>query len=96
MNLFKFGTAIAVLFFAVVEVFALGPHECVIIANRNSMGSVEIANYYGDLRMVPPINMIHLDLPDKLAIDVDLAIVDHAAAPMMLVKRAAAPALWRK
>jgi len=62
--------AIAVLFFTVSGSLGLGPHECIIIANRRTMESVELANYYADLRQIPPINIIHLDLPDK-ALDAD-------------------------
>lgn len=57
--------AAAVLFFTVSNAVGLGPHECIIIANRRTMESVELANYYADLRQIPPINIIHLDLPDQ-------------------------------
>lgn len=57
--------ASAVLFFISCSAYALGPHECIIIANRRSMNSVELANYYADLRQIPAINIIQLDLPEK-------------------------------
>jgi len=62
--------AFAVLFFTVSTSSGLGPHECIVIANRRTMESVELANFYADLRQIPPINIIHLDLPDK-ALDAD-------------------------
>jgi len=70
MKRLQFGTAIAVLFFTVSGSLGLGPHECIIIANRRTMESVELANYYAHLRQIPPINIVHLDLPDK-ALDAD-------------------------
>lgn len=57
--------AIAALFLCPLTAPALGPHECVVIVNRNSMESLELANYYADLRNIPPQNIIHLGLPDS-------------------------------
>jgi len=65
MNYMLRWAAIAVLFFAGFNARALGPQECVILVNRDSMKSVELANYYADLRQIPAVNIIHLDLPDK-------------------------------
>ena len=45
---------------------ALGPHECIILVNRRSMGSLELANHYADLRRIPPVNIIPLELPDRV------------------------------
>ncbi len=45
---------------------ALGPQECIILVNRASRDSVELANVYADLRQIPPLNIIHLDLPEPL------------------------------
>ncbi len=43
---------------------ALGPHECIILANKHSPDSKELANYYAQLRKIPSINVIHLDIPE--------------------------------
>lgn len=43
---------------------ALGPQECIILVNRASRDSIELANIYADLRQIPPLNIIHLDLPE--------------------------------
>jgi hypothetical protein len=43
---------------------AQGPHEIVLIINRNSAASLEIAHHYAQLRRVPPSNLIYLDLPE--------------------------------
>ncbi len=45
-------------------VYALGPHEVAVIVNRNSADSRELAHIYADLRGIPAINIIELDLPD--------------------------------
>ncbi len=60
-----FRTALAALLLAAPAAMALGPQECVILVNRRSMQSVELANYYAELRQIPAINIIHLELPDK-------------------------------
>ncbi|HMP89052.1 MAG TPA: hypothetical protein PJ991_02565 [Kiritimatiellia bacterium] len=65
MKTFLLRTAVAVLFFTIGEALALGPHECVILVNRRSMESVELANFYAELRNIPAGNIIHLDLPPK-------------------------------
>lgn len=65
MKLFRLATAFAVIFFAGLTVQALGPQECVLLVNRRSMASVELANFYADLRHIPAANIIHLDLPDQ-------------------------------
>jgi hypothetical protein len=60
------GTALAVLFLCAAPVLALGPHECAIIVNANSEDSKALANFYADLRRIPPQNIIHLDLPGRV------------------------------
>jgi len=57
------GVALAALFLFPHASFALGPHECVLILNRNSSASKEIANYYADLRQIPVSNIVELDIP---------------------------------
>jgi hypothetical protein len=54
---------IAAVFSAVCDLFALGPHEIVLLVNANSPDSREIANHYAKLRGVPVENMILLDVP---------------------------------
>ncbi len=66
MNKFVLGTALAVLFLCAAPVRALGPHECAIIVNANSEDSKALANFYADLRRIPPQNIIHLDLPGRV------------------------------
>jgi len=65
MSQFKYWAACAVLFFIGSTAYSLGPHECIILVNRQSMASMELANYYADLRKIPDSNIIHLDLPGK-------------------------------
>ncbi len=43
--------------------FALGPHEILLLANRNSPRSMELARDYAALRHVPDPNIVALDLP---------------------------------
>ena len=50
--------------------FALGPHELLVLANRNSTNSMAIARDYAALRHVPTGNVVALDLPAKAAIDI--------------------------
>lgn len=42
---------------------ALGPHELLVLANRNSPRSLELARLYTALRQIPESNLIELDLP---------------------------------
>lgn len=43
---------------------ALGPHEVLLLVNRQSEASLEVANHYARLRHVPAQNIIHLDVPE--------------------------------
>ncbi len=43
--------------------FALGPHEVLLLANRNSPRSLDIARDYANLRLIPTINLVTVDLP---------------------------------
>ncbi len=54
-------TGIALLFAGVCH--ALGPHELLVLANRNSPRSVDLAREYLRLRQVPDCNLVELDLP---------------------------------
>ncbi|HMP96674.1 MAG TPA: hypothetical protein PKA51_07115 [Kiritimatiellia bacterium] len=66
MNLrFSIGWALITLATMAPSVEALGPHECAIIVNRQSRDSVALANFYADLRGIPPVNMLHLDIPQR-------------------------------
>ena len=42
---------------------ALGPHEILLIVNRNSPASLEIANNYAALRNIPSENIVYVELP---------------------------------
>lgn len=42
---------------------ALGPHELLLLVNDDSPRSIELANHYARLRQIPPVNIVHLDLP---------------------------------
>ena len=42
---------------------ALGPHEILLLVNRDSPRSVELANHYAHLRQIPPQNIIEVSLP---------------------------------
>jgi len=43
--------------------FALGPHEVLLLANRNSPVSLALAHDYAALRHIPDSNVVPLDLP---------------------------------
>ena len=45
------------------NVLALGPHEIVLIVNRDSENSTLIANHYAKLRRIPAQNIIHVSPP---------------------------------
>jgi uncharacterized protein (TIGR03790 family) len=49
---------------------ALGPHELLVLANRNSSNSLDLARQYAILRRVPEINIVALDLPANSEIGV--------------------------
>ncbi|MEI6563238.1 MAG: TIGR03790 family protein [bacterium] len=49
--------------------FALGPHEVLLLANRHSPRSLEIAREYAALRNVPGVNLVELDLPENPALE---------------------------
>lgn len=48
----------------------LGPHELLVLANRNSTNSMAIAESYAALRHIPGSNIAALDLPAEPAIEV--------------------------
>ena len=43
--------------------FALGPHEVLLLANRQSPRSLELARTYAAMRQIPEVNLVALDLP---------------------------------
>lgn len=49
---------------------ALGPHELLVLANRNSTNSMDIARDYAARRHVPEINIVALDLPATLELEI--------------------------
>ena len=57
--------------------WALGPHEVLVLANRESPVSLEIARQYARLRQVPDANVVPLDLPWKEgSVPVEIAPAD--------------------
>lgn len=50
----------------VVPSFGLSPHEVLVLVNRNSSDSMEVANHFCSLRDVPLGNRVDLDLPTKV------------------------------
>lgn len=50
--------------------FALGPHEVLLLANRQSPRSMEIAREYAVLRHIPEENLVALDLPAEPAFEI--------------------------
>jgi uncharacterized protein (TIGR03790 family) len=48
---------------------ALGPHEVVVLANRKSLQSVRVATEFAELRRIPQVNIINLDIPVLLTRD---------------------------
>ncbi len=49
--------------------FALGPHEVLLLANRNSPRSLELAREYAELRHIPAANLVTLELPAAPSLD---------------------------
>ena len=45
------------------DTFALGPHEVLLLANRHSPRSLEMARDYAIMRQIPEQNLVVLDLP---------------------------------
>lgn len=43
--------------------YALGPHELLLLVNKDSPRSVELANHYAHLRQIPPENIVGVTLP---------------------------------
>ncbi len=43
---------------------ALGPHEVLLLVNRRSPASLEVATHYARLRDIPPVNIVLLDVPE--------------------------------
>jgi hypothetical protein len=52
---------------------ALGPHEILVLANQNSSNSVELARRYASLRHVPDCNLIQLELPQPLSLEISVS-----------------------
>jgi len=50
------------------QVFALGPHEVLLLVNEESKDSVEIADEYAKLRSIPAVNIVRLRLPVETAL----------------------------
>ena len=48
------------------RVQALGPHELLVLVNKNSCSSKEVANAFIQERGIPPENVVYLDLPDSI------------------------------
>lgn len=46
--------------------WALGPHEVLLLANRNSSASLSLAREYAAMRHIPDANLVVLDLPSSL------------------------------
>lgn len=51
-------------------VFALGPHELLVLANGNSSRSVALAREYAARRQVPPENIVLLDMPAEPPLEI--------------------------
>ena len=45
---------------------ALGPHELLLLVNKNSPRSKQMANHYVRMRQIPAQNIVQLDLPDSV------------------------------
>ena len=68
------GFYFAFLFFLLTHsAFALGPHELLLLANRNSPRSLELARDYAALRQVPEANLVTLDLPFPTSLEMSPA-----------------------
>jgi len=55
------------------SVSALGPHEVLLLANRKSPRSMEIARDYAAMRHIPEENLVALDLPSNPALEMSPA-----------------------
>ncbi len=61
--MFNVQCSMFVFLFLTHSALALGPHELLLLANRNSPRSLELARDYAALRKVPEANLVTLDLP---------------------------------
>lgn len=55
---------------SVLSVLALGPHEVLLLANRQSPRSMAIARDYAALRQIPAGNLVLLELPAQPALEI--------------------------
>lgn len=46
--------------------YALGPHELLLLVNSNSTNSIAIAEEFAELRGLPSINIVPLNIPEVL------------------------------
>lgn len=44
----------------------LAPHEVLVLVNKNSPRSMEVANHFVRIRQIPPRNVVYLDLPGRV------------------------------
>ncbi len=59
----KFILGVVALLLIGVNLFALGPHELLVLANGREPDSVEIAKTYMRLRKIPEVNLVMLNIP---------------------------------
>jgi hypothetical protein len=63
---------------------ALGPHELLVLANRHSTNSLEIAQQYAVLRQIPDCNIVELDLPAEFGMEISPdAFTKHIWVPAL-------------
>jgi uncharacterized protein (TIGR03790 family) len=60
----SFARSISILLALTSAAFGLESFECALLINANSQDSLELGNFYAELRGIPDENVIHLDLPD--------------------------------
>lgn len=60
----RLAAALLVALLPALPAAALGPHEVLLLVNRNSERSLEVANHYARLRNLPAVNIVLLDVPD--------------------------------
>jgi hypothetical protein len=48
------------------NVWALMPHEVLLLVNRQSPASLQVANTYAAARQIPQHNMVYLDVPERI------------------------------
>ena len=69
----KSGCALALMWLVPSIALALGPHEILVLVNKNSPRSVAVGTKYAVLRRVPDSNVVSLSMPAKLSAGISMS-----------------------